>query len=104
MKQIIRLSILGVGAVSILTATPVLAQRGRDQSDQGVAYQQYRAGDLLSSRQIESRIVPQMQGMNYLGFEFDETRAVYRLKFMQGRKVIWIDVDGRTGKIIGRSG
>lgn len=104
MKQIVRLSILGVAAASMLAATPSSAQRNRDGTDQGVATRQYNAGTLLSSRQIESRIIPQMSGMSYLGFEFDETRAVYRLKFMQGRKVIWIDVDGRTGKIIGRSG
>lgn len=103
MKQILRLSILGIAAASMLAATPAAAQRGRG-GDQGEAYRQYNAGTLISSREIEARIVPHMQGMSYLGFEFDETRAVYRLKFMQGRKVIWIDVDGRTGKIIGRSG
>ena len=102
MKQMIRLSILGLVATSLVAAVPAAAQRGRDPG-QGEAYRQYSAGTMLSSRQIEARIIPQMQGMSYLGFEFDETRSVYRLKFMQGRKVIWIDVDGRTGKIIRRS-
>ena len=43
-----------------------------------------------------------MRGSTYLGPEFDG--GVYRLKFMRNGSVIWVDVDARTGAVIGRSG
>jgi len=54
--------------------------------------------------QIEGRIIPRMHGCDYLGPEFDANSGVYRLKFMRGGTVIFVDVDGRNGEIIGRSG
>ena len=41
-----------------------------------------------------------MPGAEFIGAEFDG--RVYRLKFMRGADVIWIDVDARTGRIVGR--
>ena len=38
----------------------------------------------------------------YLGPEF--RGDIYRLKFMRGNRVIWVDVDAATGRIVGRSG
>jgi hypothetical protein len=29
---------------------------------------------------------------------------IYRLKYMRGSEVIWIDVDARTGRIVARTG
>jgi hypothetical protein len=44
-----------------------------------------------------------MDGAEYLGPELNGD--TYRLKFVNSRgKVIWIDVDAGTGRIIGRSG
>ena len=87
--------------VPFLLAPPVEAQRVRDQD---VAYRQKEAGKILPARAIEARVVPRMDGMTYLGFEFDAGSSTYRLKFMDGRRVVWVDVDGRTGRILGRSG
>ena len=39
-----------------------------------------------------------------MGFDYDENDAVYTLKLMRGGSVIWVDVDARTGTILGRSG
>ncbi len=42
--------------------------------------------------------------MDYLGGpEFDPVRFVYRLKFMDGNKVVFVYVDAVSGRIIGRS-
>jgi hypothetical protein len=45
-----------------------------------------------------------MAGASYLGSEYDPGSATYRLKYMRSGSVIWVDVDARTGAIIGRSG
>ena len=38
---------------------------------------------------------------DYLGPEFNGD--TYRLKFMHDGRVIWVDVDAQTGRIVGRS-
>ena len=40
---------------------------------------------------IERRVLPFMDGADYLGPEFNG--ETYRLKFMRGGRVIWVDVD-----------
>ena len=50
---------------------------------------------------IEQRVMPFMGGADYLGPEF--RGDTYRLKFMRGGRVIWVDVDAATGRILGRS-
>jgi hypothetical protein len=44
------------------------------------------------------------RGANYIGAEFDSDVMRYRLKFVRGSSVIWIDVDGRSGAIIAQAG
>ena len=51
---------------------------------------------------IERKIRPIMGDADYLGPEFDG--RTYRLKFLRDGRVIWVDVDAATGRIIGRSG
>ena len=57
---------------------------------------------MLSLREIEDRVLPRMREATYLGPEY--AGGVYRLKFMRGSSVIWVDVDARTGDVLGRSG
>ena len=61
-------------------------------------------GRFMPLRAIENRIVPRMRGFDYLGPELNFAAARYRLKFMRGEQVVWIDVDARTGEIVARSG
>jgi hypothetical protein len=58
----------------------------------------------LSVREIERRVIPRMPGAQYLGFDFDPGTEVYTLKFLRNGSVIWVDVDGRTGAIVRKSG
>ncbi len=60
-------------------------------------------GRILPLREIERRVVPQMRGAQYLGFDYDPDRGIYTLKFLRDGAVIWVDVDGRTGQVTGRS-
>jgi len=72
--------------------------------EQDVAFQGARDGRIIPLREIEARIVPKMRGYQYLGPELDPSSGRYRLKFMRGPQVVWVDVDGQTGQIIDRQG
>ncbi len=85
--------------IALALAAPSSAQR---RGDQYQAFEARKSGRVLSLREIEDRVLPRMGGSTYLGPEFDG--GVYRLKFMRRGSVIWVDVDARTGAVIGRSG
>ena len=74
------------------------------RADQMEALRGRREGRWLASKDIEARIVPTMPGANYLGFDFDPESGIYTLKFLRNGSVIWVEVDGRSGQIIGRTG
>ncbi|WP_294390760.1 hypothetical protein [uncultured Sphingomonas sp.] len=94
-----------VALVAVGAACSADADRGDwRRRDQDEAFAARRAGQIMPLRQIESRIVPSMRGADYLGPDFDPGSGVYRLKFMRGGSVIFVDVDGRTGQVVGRSG
>ena len=87
-------------ALSMPRAAPVLAQA---RGEQGEARKEMRAGNLVSLREIEARIVPTMRGAEYLGPAYDSTAMAYRLKFIRDGRVLFVDVDARTGRVLGRS-
>ncbi|MEO9463336.1 MAG: PepSY domain-containing protein [Marinomonas sp.] len=73
------------------------------ETDQGKARQEMRAGNVMSLRKIERRILPKMKGSEYLGPSYDSAARAYRLKFIKSGRVTYIDVDATSGKIIKRS-
>jgi uncharacterized membrane protein YkoI len=83
-------------------AVPVMAQ-DQLQGDQGQARRDLQAGTQLSLREIERRILPRMQGSEYLGPAYDSTARAYRLKFIRDGRVTYVDVDAKTGRIISQS-
>jgi hypothetical protein len=94
--------------LSALLLVPVASQvdaQGR-RGDADAVYQGRMSGALMSKRAIENGVVPRMKarGADYIGAEFDEDLGRYRLKFMRDGSVIWVDVDGRTGAVVGRAG
>ena len=52
-----------------------------------------RTFDELTDEQLEDRIA-----------RAAAAAATYRLKFMRGGRVVWIDVDARNGKVLQTSG
>ena len=86
--------------LSIACAAPASAQRlnATRGGDQDAAYRATNQGEILSFSQIRARI--SVPGAQFVGVEFDG--RIYRLKFMRGSELIWIDVDARTGRVIGR--
>ena len=97
-------AMLGSAASSAHAAQGAIGQAQAEQaeSDQGKARKEMRAGNQLSLRQIERRILPQMDG-EYLGPAYDSTARAYRLKFIKDGRVTYVDVDARTGRVIRRS-
>jgi hypothetical protein len=81
-----------------LFAAPALADPDRDADR---AFEATREGRSMPLPQLERRILPFMGGADYLGPELNG--RTYRLKFMRNGRVIWVDVDARTGRIIRRS-
>ena len=77
--------------------------RPRDR-EQDAAFSEMQKGRFLPLRAIEGRIVPQMRGFTYLGPELDPGAGLYRLKFMRGAQLVWIDVNARTGEVLRRTG
>lgn len=71
---------------------------------QDVPRAQRQASPPLSVREIERRVIPRLPGAQYLGFDYDPATEVYTLKFLRNGSVIWVDVDGRTGAIVRRTG
>lgn len=90
------------GLVLAAGCVPAAAQ-DQLQADQGAARKGREDGTQLSLRDIERRILPRMQGSQYLGPAYDSTVNAYRLKFIRDGRVTYVDVDARTGRIIGRS-
>jgi len=75
----------------------------KTRDDQGEARREMKAGNQLSLREIEKRVLPKMSGSEYLGPTYDAAAHAYRLKFIKSGRVMYVDVDARTGKIINRS-
>src|SRR5687767_12407034 len=90
-----------LGLTAALSAPAAAGPREREQAE---AFKGARDGRIIPLRLIETRIVPQMRGFSYLGPEYYADIGRYRLKFLRGQRVVWVDVDARTGEVIGRSG
>ena len=101
MKSLLVPALLAIGLGALPSAAPAALDQ---RSDQEEAYRATREGHVKPLREIESRVLPRMRGFSYLGPEFDRGSAVYRLKFLREGSVVWVDVDARTGAVIGRSG
>ena len=92
-------SLFAAAIASGLLAPPAAAaDRPRDQDR---AYSATVNGQSMPLPKIEQRVMPFMGGADYLGPEF--RGDTYRLKFMRGGRVIWVDVDAATGRILRRS-
>ena len=90
-----------LAALAVL-ALPLPAVAGPGD-EQGQARKELRAGNVRSLREIEQRVLPTMPGAQYLGPEYDPAAMAYRLKFIRDGRVIFVDVDARTGAVMRQS-
>jgi len=92
-----------IALVAATAFAPAAAARPREQD---MAYQEAQKGKIMPLPRIEQRVRdhPGLRGATYLGPEFYGGTVIYRLKFMRAGRVIWVDVDARTGRILATSG
>ena len=109
--SLFRTLLLSLCAASAAVATPALARPAGEIArlalddrprDQDRAFRAQREGRSMPLPMIERRVLPRMGGADYLGPEMRGGNV--RLKFLDRGKVIWVDVDPRTGRILGKSG
>lgn len=78
------------------------ADRGfsREVSEQAHATRRREAGELRPFHELLSRAQSVGRG-EYLGVEPNLETSTYRFKFLRsGANVIWVDIDGRTGRVL----
>lgn len=97
-------SLLLCGLAAPAIAQPLPVSPPDQARDGSVALQARRQGKLLPLPEIERRVVPTMRNAQYIGFDLEMPSGIYTLKFLRDGAVIWVDVDGRTGQVLGRTG
>jgi hypothetical protein len=90
--------LFAVAIAAGLTSAPALGDPPRDADR---AFREHQQGRSMPLPQIERRVMPFMGGADYLGPEING--GSYRMKFMENGRVIWVDVDPQTGRILRRS-
>ena len=88
-------------AAALLTgavAVPAAAKPHRDA--QVEVRKEVREGNVRSLRDIERRVLPTKPDMQYLGPEYDPAAMPYRLKFIRNGRVVFVDVDARSGQVL----
>jgi hypothetical protein len=91
-------TLIAAAFAASLSSVPALAEKPRDTDK---AFRDTQQGRAMPLPQLEQRVRPFMGGADYLGPELNGT--IYRFKFMRDGRVIWVDVDGQSGRIIRRS-
>jgi hypothetical protein len=94
------LALLCALAVAVV---PLAAQAGPRENHQENLRKETRAGNVMPLRIIEQRVLRTMAGAQYLGPEYDAAAMVYRLKFIRDGRVIFVDVDARSGAFLNSS-
>ena len=90
--------LIAAAIAASLSSVPALAEKPRDTDK---AFRDTQQGRAMPLPQLEQRVRPFMGGADYLGPELNG--GTYRMKFMENGRVIWVDVDPQTGRIIRRS-
>jgi hypothetical protein len=90
---------LGLGVVMAALSGGAPAHAG-PPDPQVEARRAARSGMIRHVRSIEREVLPSMPGAQYLGPEYDPAAMAYRLKFIRQGRVVFVDVDARTGQII----
>jgi uncharacterized membrane protein YkoI len=84
----------------LLLALPLAAQAKPPRDAQEEARKEMREGNVRSLREIERRVLPTKRDMQYLGPEYDPAAMAYRLKFIRNGRVVFVDVDARSGQVL----
>ena len=119
--SLFRTFVISLCAATVAVATPAFARKNDGQPtvpnrsvevsqrlawldrprDQDRAFRDKQQGRSMPLPQIERKVLPRMGGADYLGPEMRGRNV--RMKFLDRGKVIWVDVDPRTGRIVEKS-
>jgi uncharacterized membrane protein YkoI len=89
-------------ALLFVAASPASADRNR-VPEQDALRAGVQSGEYLPYSEMRARAQGRVEG-RMIGSEFDPGTGRYRFKFQRGGSVIWMDMDGRTGRELGRVG
>lgn len=89
-----------IAMLMLSLALPLSVAQAGPANPQDQARKELRAGNVRSLREIEQKVLPGMAGAQYLGPEYDPAALAYRLKFIRDGRVIFVDVDARSGEVI----
>lgn len=95
--------IRAVIALALVVGTPSVPAFSSQGDEAGMARKDLRAGNVRPLREIERRVLPMMSGAQYLGPEYDPAAYTYRLKFIRDGRVMFVDVDARSGDVLRQS-
>lgn len=101
-----RLSTFLAGGLVALcgAALPAPAQHFSHGEDQKSARQAMLDGQVMPFSIIKRKIEREMSDATYVGVAPSPREGIYRMQFMRrDGKVVWVDVDGKTGNIIART-
>jgi len=113
MKMMTRIALAGtIGLLMTGSAAfPDASARDRDGDrpegrsgpggEQDAARRAMLDGRVMPFSVIKRRTEREMGDATYLGSEFHKQSNRYRLKYVRDGRVVWVDVDGRTGDIAG---
>jgi len=88
-------------SAAVLTPIPNAAANPGRKDEQDEARRALLDGSVMPFSMIKRRVEREMGDATYLGSEFLPQTNRYRLKYVKDGKVVWVDVDGRTGDIMG---
>ncbi len=89
-------------ALSIALVAPGAHASGR-RDEQDAARRAMLEQRVMPYQILKPRVDREMGVATFIGPEFFPEDARYRMKYLKDGRVVWVDVDGRTGDIIGRS-
>jgi hypothetical protein len=97
--RLLRTLIAAALAAGLLTS-PAMADRDRKRErEQDRAFDATREGRIRPLPELRQRVMP-LVGRDAEPLSPEMIGRTYRMKFMRGGRVIWVDVDPRTGRIL----
>lgn len=94
------LGVFAAPAAFVGLSTPHASALGQ-RDEQDAARRAMLDGRVMPFSVIKRRVEREMTDATYLGSEFNRENNRYRLKYVRDGRVVWVDVDGRTGDIAG---